>query len=358
MCINSMPAKTFLAARNDLLVLSALSLAATAAHAQSSVTLFGILDATFARGSGSIANQTQLTRGGLSTPRLGFRGEEDLGGGLRAGFWLDAQVNTDDGTSGSTNTNNQASGNGPAQGLTFSRRSTVSLMGNWGEFRVGRDVVPQYHNLVRGDVFGNVGVGSAILYTAIITGDTRVRASNMFSYLSPKVGGFSAQLSHYLGENASNTPIKNDGTGTGLHLAYEGGALKLGAGWGRTEYAAGDVVQSNLHAGYNFDVARVVATLSRDRAGTLKARGSEIGVIVPMGSGEAKAAYSQYRRNVGGDGNKLALGYVYNLSKRTAVYATAARISNNGGASYALNGGRTAANASSTGYDLGIRHSF
>ena len=348
--------------KKHLLLLSALSLAATAAHAQSSVTLFGVLDATLGHGRGSLTKRTQLTRGGLATPRIGFRGVEDLGGGLKAGFWLEAQVNNDDGSSVATNTNNQTSGTSTApagtQGLTFSRRSTVSLSGDWGEARLGRDIVPQYHNLSRGDVFGNVGVGSAILYTAILTGEVRVRASNTLSYLSPKFGGFSAQLSHYRGENASGTPTEDDGTGTGVHLGYDSGPLQFGAGWGRTEYAAGDFVQSNLFAGYDFGVARVVATLSRDRAGTVRANGGEVGVVVPVGVGEVKAEYSYYRRNVGGDGKKLALGYVYNLSKRTALYATAARINNSGGAAYALNGATTAKDASATGYDMGIRHSF
>jgi predicted porin len=340
-----------------LLLASAMGFAG-AASAQSSVTIFGVMDATIAVGRGSLDDRTQLTRGGLATPRLGFRGVEDLGGGLRAGFWLEAQANTDDGSSAATNTNNQASGTGAGQGLTFSRRSTVSLLGNWGEVRAGRDVVPQYHNLSRGDVFGNVGVGSAILYTAIITGEVRVRASNTISYLSPKFGGFSAQVSHYLGENPSGTATEDDGTGTGVHLAYENGPLQFGAGYGRTEYAAGDVVQSNLFAGYDFRVARVVATISRDKAGTLSARGAEIGVGVPVGVGEAKAEYSFYKISNGREARKLAVGYVHNLSKRTALYVTAARVNNSGGASFALNGARTAANASSTGYDLGIRHSF
>lgn len=348
--------------KKHLLLLSALSLAAAAAHAQSSVTVFGILDVNLAYGSGSIANRTQLYRGGQSTPRIGFRGEEDLGGGLKAGFWLEGQVNPDDGTGAPTNTNNQASGNPPAlaggQGLVFARRSTVSLKGNWGEVRLGRDIVPNYNGLVRGDVFGNVGVGSAILYTAIIAGDVKVRASNMFSYLSPNVGGFTVQVSNWRGENASGTPTADDGTGTGLEVVYDKGPLKLSAGWGRTTYATGDVVESSVHAGYNFGVARVVATFSRDSAGSLDANGGEIGVGVPVGQGEAKAEYSYYRKSTGVDGTKFAVGYVYNLSKRTALYATAANISNSGGASYALNSASTGKNESSTGYDLGIRHSF
>jgi predicted porin len=346
--------------KKQLLTLSALSLAAIAAQAQSSVTAFGVIDVNLAYGTGSIANRTQLFRGGESTPRLGFRGEEDLGGGMKAGFWL--QVNPDDGTGSPTNTNNQASGNGPAlaggQGLVFARRSTVSLSNSWGEIRLGRDIVPSYWGLVRGDLFGNVGVGSAVLYTGIIAGDVKVRTSNMLSYFTPNIGGFSAEVSHWLGENASGAATSGDGTGSGVDLNYGAGPLKVSASWGRTDYATGDIVQSNLHAAYDFGVARVVATISRDSAGSLKANGTEVGVAVPVGVGLWKAEYSNYRKSVGGVGSKYAFGYVHNLSKRTAVYATVASLSNSNGAAYALNSAITAVNTTSTGYDLGIRHSF
>ena len=347
--------------KKHLLILSLAGIAG-AASAQSSVTIYGTLDATLAYGGGSIANRTQLYRGGLSTPRLGFRGEEDLGGGLKAGFWLEGQINPDDGTGAPTNTNNQASGNPPAlaggQGLVFARRSTVSLMGKWGEVRLGRDIVPANNPVVRGDVFGNVGAGASLLYTAIIAGDVRVRASNMFAYFSPSVGGFSAQVAHWLGENASGAATSDDGTGTGLELVYENGPVKLSAAWDSTTYATGDLVASGVHAAYKFGVARVMATISRDSAGTLNANGTEVGVSVPVGVGEWKAGYSNYRKSIGGVGTKYAIGYVHNLSKRTALYATAASISNSDGASYALNSASTGKNESSTGYDLGIRHSF
>ena len=113
------------------------------ALSQSSVTLFGIVDAAYSHGSGSIADRDQLTSGGNNSSRVGFRGTEDLGGGLSASFWLEAQFNADNGTGVATNLNNQAPSAGSASagggGLTFNRRSTVSLAGSWGEVRLGRD---------------------------------------------------------------------------------------------------------------------------------------------------------------------------------------------------------------------------
>src|SRR5205085_4224819 len=126
------------------LIALAVMAAAGAASAQSSVTLFGIVDAAVSRydsgGSGDAV--TKLTNSGYNSSRLGFRGTEDLGGGTSASFWLEAGLANDDGQGAATNSNNQASGAGAAvagrQGLTFNRRSTVSLSGGWGEGRLGR----------------------------------------------------------------------------------------------------------------------------------------------------------------------------------------------------------------------------
>jgi predicted porin len=94
--------------------------------------------------------------------------------------------------------------------------------------------------------------------------------------------------------------------------------------------------------------------------GGARGRGAVIGANVPVGPHEIRGSYSYYERNTPGDpkAQKLALGYVHNLSKRTAVYATVARVRNSGGSSVSLNGAVTAPNASSTGFDLGVSHTF
>ena len=90
-----------------------------------------------------------------------------------------------------------------------------------------------------------------------------------------------------------------------------------------------------------------------------KGKGWLLGGLVPVGAGEIRASYSQYK--VSEDDlktNKLAIGYVHNLSKRTAVYTTYARLKNKGGADQALNQAQTGVNGKSSGLDVGIRHSF
>lgn len=351
--------------KKQLLLLSALCTAGMAS-AQSSVTIFGVVDATLARGTGSVADRTSMLRGGLTSNRLGFRGVEDLGGGMKASFWLEAGMNVDDGEGQATNSNNQPSGVGAAvagrQGLTFARRSTVSLAGNWGEMRLGRDFVPQYNNLVAGDPFGNVGVGSSINFTNIITGVASTRASNQIGYFSPNFAGFTVNVGHYRGENAENgAATDKDGTGSGIRVNYKRGELFLGAAHGRTKYAAGDTSQTNFHAGYDFGRVELIGTYSRDKSGATAARGGSFGALIPVGPGVIRVAYSQYKMTTGAvsmDPKKYAVGYVHNLSKRTALYGTYAHVQNRGGSATALNGATTAANASSNGIDLGIRHSF
>ena len=355
--------------KKSLIALAVLA-AAGSASAQSSVTLFGIVDATLQWGRGSVADRFQLTNSGYNSSRLGFRGVEDLGGGMSASFWLEAGVNNDNGTGAATNTNNQASGGALAgmngsQGLTFNRRSTVSLSGRgWGEIRLGRDYTPQFWNLTVFDPFGTNGVGTTQTLSSIITGVTSVRASNTIGYFLPaNLGGFYGQIQYYTGENASNAgATEDDGTGIGLRIGFASGPFNVAFATSRTEYAAGDVRQSNIGGQWDFGVAKLMGHISRDENGAVDGRGWLIGGLIPVGPGEVRVAYSQYRTDagIGADpkSRKIALGYVHNLSKRTALYATYARVRNSDGAASALGGSTTGVNSSSSGVDLGIRHSF
>jgi predicted porin len=343
------------------LIALAVMAAAGAASAQSSVTLFGIVDATLQLGRGDIADRTRLTNSGYNSSRLGFRGTEDLGGGMSASFWLEAGVNNDDGSGAVTDTNNQGGTTGGG-GLTFNRRSTVSLAGGWGELRLGRDYVPGFWNLTVFDPFGTNGVGSTATLNGAFTGPTTVRASNSFGYfLPPNLGGFYGQAQYFLGENAENgAATEDDGQGWGLRVGFASGPFNVALGYTRTNFAVGDVEMMNLGGQWDFGMARLQAQYVRDEAVGTDARGWLIGALVPVGAGEIRASYSQYRIDAGTDPRvrKLALGYVHNLSKRTAVYTTVARVRNNGGSAVALGGATTSANSSSTGFDIGVRHSF
>ncbi len=347
-----------------LCLAAAACLVGAGAHAQSSVTVFGIVDAAVQRlqasGAGSLDS---VVSDANSSSRWGVRGVEDLGGGLKAGFWLEGGFSPDTGISGSTSTNNKDS----SAGALFGRRSTVSLMGGWGEVRAGRDTVPSFHNLSNLHPFGTNGVGSAgFLFYPVNAGGTtvrtNVRASNAVSYFLPAdLGGFSGQLMYAPGEQPSSpAATKSDGRYAGIHLRYNQGPLMIGAATGDTRFATGDFRQSNAGASYKFGPARLIALWGENKVGATRTRSAMLGTQIDVGSGQIRFGYTRLEaRGVANDAEHIALGYVHNLSKRTAVYANVARIDNDGaGKSFGVGLSPTAPGGASKGLEVGLRHNF
>jgi predicted porin len=369
--------------KKSLIALAVLASFAGVASAQSSVTLFGIVDATLAHGHGSTSNKTQLTNSGYNSSRLGFRGTEDLGGGMSASFWLEAGIANDNGEGVATNTNNQLTGAGAAvagrQGLTFNRRSTVSLAGGWGELRLGRDYTPQFWNLTVFDPFGTNGVGQTLttigttvaagISGTIPTDTTGTRASNSIGYFLPgNLGGFYGQAQYYLGENASNTGTEDDGSGGGVRVGWASGPFNVAVAASKTNFLAGDVTTANIGGQWDFGFAKLMGQYNQVKLdsvafGSPEGKGWLVGGLIPVGAGEIRLAYSTLKLEAGAlepEVEKAAIGYVHNLSKRTAVYTTYAFVKNKGGANFTLNGASngTVLNGDSQGLDIGIRHSF
>ena len=329
--------------KKSLVALAVLA-ASGAAMAQSSVTLFGIVDAAYTSGTGAGAgssDKTQLTNSGYNSSRLGFRGVEDLGGGMKASFHIEGALAND---------------NGNASGLTFQRRSTVSLQGGMGEVRLGRDYTPQFWNHTVYDAFGTNGVGSSRALNGY-GGATAVRADNTIGYFSPTMGGLQLQLQTYLAENASTAAKVNNGNG--LRLTYAQGKFTVAVASSTTTTGATTKIEStNIGASYDLGVAKVMALSTTDAAtGFADAKGMNIGALVPLAGGTFRIASSSSKR-AAVETKQTAVGYVMPLSKRTDIYATYARVTNAGGANVALGGAATAANGSSSAYDLGVKHSF
>jgi predicted porin len=253
--------------------------------------------------------------------------------------------------------------------LTFARRSTVSLISaTLGELRVGRDFSPHYYIRVDYDPFNNNGVGASQPVTSSPAAATH-RVSNSAAYWLPgDLGGVYGVAQYYLGENLSNAgATKKDGSGGGVRLGWRNPTVDLSLAHGLTHYATtattGDIISTNIGGRYNMGAFSVMGGLYRDKTETiagLKGRGAQIAGVWRVGAGEVKAMWSNYKTSAVGnpETKKLSLGYVHNLSKRTALYGTYARVRNSGGATFALNGAVTGANQSSSGFDVGIRHSF
>jgi len=342
--------------KKSLVALAVLA-ASGAAMAQSSVTLFGIVDAAYGVGKGSISNKTQLKNSGYNSSRLGFRGVEDLGGGLKAGFHIEAGVNNDDGTGSASSALNQAqtAANVGTQGLTFNRRSVVTLSGSMGELILGRDYTPQFWSETVYDAFGTNGVGTSI--SAFKGGTTGVRSSNGIGWKSPSVGGVALWAQSYMGENASTAA--KVGNGNGFRITFDQGKFSAAYADSSLTTGAGTTNKtSNLGASYDLGVAKLMAQSNTTKlTGAADIKGRNIGAHVPMAGGTFRVSQAQTDQ-AGKIAKQTSVGFVNPLSKRTDLYATYARVANSGGSAVALNGASTAANASSTGYEFGVKHSF
>jgi predicted porin len=375
--------------KKSLVALAALAVV-SAASAQSSVTLWGVVDASIANAKQNGVSKTYMSSSGLSSSQLGFRGTEDLGGGMSASFWLESQLVNDTG----------AGGTGGA--LSFNRRSTIDVAGGFGAIRMGRDYTPSFWNHTVFDPFGTLGSGAGSNITIGLGGNgaggenpgTAARTNNGLSYLygiAPNGGshglgsnGIYAQLTYAFAENASNLPA--NGKYTGGRVGYAMGPINAAVSYAEsvnnrfvasgTTFAAAlgtsiTYKAFNLAGSYDLGVAKLMAhigTNDSSDAGTKQSHWG-IGAQVPMGAGYIPVSYNVVKQdNAASTGaNQLAVGYVYNLSKRSALYTTYSKLSNKNGGVYTLLGGNGGHNpgiggattsGSATGMEFGVKHSF
>jgi predicted porin len=340
------------------------------AFAQSGVSIFGFVDATLGNyKTAGAASVVKMVSGGNQASRLGFRGVEDLGDGLRASFWLEAQTAVDSGAGSATNTNNTASGAG-ATGFNFNRRSTVSLSDWWGELRLGRDYNPTVWANVWWDPFLASGVASATNLAFAGTsgaGINAMRNSNAIGYLYnyavpvDKRVGLYGQAQYAMGEGTSS-----DGNVTALLVGYGYGPLNGTIAYSKTKLAAvGDYTQTNAGGTWDVGVAKLFAEYGIADSGLPGKRHTSymLGAKIIVGVGYIPLAYQSLKQNnaAGGKATQFALGYVYNLSLRTAVYTSYARIDNKNGLALSVGNGSGipgAVNAASSGFEVGLRTMF
>jgi predicted porin len=359
--------------KKSLLALAVLGAFAGVASDQSTVTLFGVVDLNARQTkNGSNDSLSTLSTDGNASSRLGFRGVEDLGGGLSAGFWLEAGLNADVGTIGGGNGNfngNAAAGTALAgsPGATFNRRSTVSLLGGWGEVRLGRDYTPAFWNTTVFDPFGTNGVAAftnvSINGLGTAGANVYVRANNTVGYFLPSnLGGLYGQVQVSAAEGSTATNLSNKTTSG--RIGYAAGPFNIAASYGISKTEPDEWKHWNVAGSWNFGFLNLMAQYDMQEAGAREQKTFLIGTVVPLGQGEFKFAYSKADQSGGGfdgaDADQIGVGYVYNLSKRTAMYGHYARIKNkNALANFVVPGGAgSAANNTSKGFEVGLRHSF
>lgn len=356
------------------------ALLATQAHAQSNVSIYGVMDLGYYNVSGDTSRSSGLGAGRNMTSRVGFKGTEDLGGGLQANFVLEGDIAADSGAGVSTpfvgwasTDNKTASANG---GFQFNRQSTVGLSGSWGSVTAGRNYTPTFLLDFAYDPFAENGVGASLLtLTSVFFNPAgsvaHLRASNLITYTTPANStGFNAMLAVAPSETAST--VAKEGGVTNAKIGYAKGPLMADVAWGKTKLAAtDDITTTSFGTAYDLGTIKPMFEYSRDTVGAAganaKKQGYLVGATAPVGQGQARISYSKAERSsdttTTGNVKQLAIGYVYNLSKRTALYGTYSHVSNSNysntaTAGYAFTGSATSINGNATGYDFGIRTIF
>ena len=338
------------------LTIIALSSIATGIYAQSTAEVFGVVDVGIARLSGTGVEKTGMESGAANISRIGFRGIEDMGEGLKAGYWLEAGLNVNTGASPVA---------ASAGGLEFNRRSTVSLIGNFGEIRLGRDDSATFLTPLLFDPFLTNGVGGTMSF---IMQGAPLQYNNVLGYfLPPKLGGFYGEVQYAFGGSASNVADPQAGHYYGARVGYKTSMLDVvfasGKLYGAT-HATDDSI-NNLGASYDFGAIKPMLIWATESVNGIKVSAEQLGFTAPIGSGVVRASYGVYSNssNSALDWKKIALGYGYNLSKRTQLYGTIARVSNSSGIQKAINpqglgSVGTSLGGSSSGVEVGIRHFF
>lgn len=355
--------------RFSLIVLAAAA-ASAQAQAQAQVTLSGTLDLGVKSVSNTgVGSQKSMSSGANSTSRIIVSGREDLGDSLWAGFHLEHGLLADTGAAASAS-------------KFWDRRSTVSLgHSRWGELRLGRDFVPSYSNWSRYDPFAYVGVArSANFVSASPTGpirsafgsnaNTTVRSDNAVQFLLPGgLGGVEGSAMVAAGEGGA--VASGLAKVIGLRLGYATKTWGVSAATTSSENSlTTDGKFKDTAIGGHAELAgvRLTAAWRQFDIGQAEQVLWLVGAVYSQGVHEFKASWnrSDMRGSVGttalgaNDASQWGLGYVYNLSKRSVVYASVARISNDGASRYTIADGPSgmAAGGSSSGYELGLRHRF
>lgn len=315
-------------------LIAAAALAASGAvFAQSSVQVYGIADVW----GGSVTvkkdgvkqypdSQTGLFDGGVSDSRFGFKGTEDLGGGLKAEFTLEQGFKLDDGSLAE-------------KGKAFNRQAWVGLSGGFGAVKFGRAYTA--FDDVSGAAASVFDSDLAPINNIFVSTWASTRVDNTIRYETPTFSGFSGAVSYSLGEDKTA-----DTSATKLYALsakYENGPLMLGAGYAKLDAEAdlsvfdkflgtvkGSLDATRLNASYDFGVAKALASYGRAKAkaagDSVRSNEWELGVEVPLAANLAlSAGYGRVTLKENGvkigKGNSLGAAVAYSLSKRTLVYA-------------------------------------
>lgn len=353
--------------KKTLLALAAIA-ASSAAFAQSSVSLYGVVDASVESIKGNDTTVSRVSSDNLAISRLGFKGTEDLGGGLKANFVLETAIKADTGSNGNLS----------SSGSTvrfFDRAAWAGLAGGFGELRLGRQ------DSSAGLLAGNTSLLGAQAYDDLKIAKTYAgadyrRLDNAVTYLLPTlVKGLSAQVQYSTaagtsGATGTETYGNDQGKTWGFNVAYAADGVVAGVGYVNGKFnPAGSVKDTGVlaYAGYDFAVAKLTGYYNMDKQTDAAEIRRLIGVRldVPVSKEFAvQASVSKVKNTTlatrGDDDNAtiVAMKGVYSLSKRTAVYGLFTNVNNSDNANLVVSGATAGFGKTSRGLAVGVSHKF
>lgn len=358
----------------NLLVGALGTTAVVAVHAQSSVTMYGLLDvapAVFSRTAAGDGNMSKLNTDAGSSSRFGVKGTEALGGGLSAIFNLEAPLDAKNGTvPGGASSGSCNAAAGCATTPAFWRRSAfVGLKGSFGEVTLGRNftaaIIKQADTLSAAPSGINTGMATTLLSQGV---SNDFWHSNQIRYDSPKLGPIDFSLEYAAGERGL-------GKSYGGNVRFLQGPVAVSLSALNNEDLVGkNVTWAILSGTYDFGRFKLHAAVDRvdNSDGVLGFVDSSLWAI--GGSFKATdaltlaAQYWSVKEKVGASSTSkvLVLNADYKLSKRTALYALFGSVDNNdlgiaplwGNQNFAGSGNVIVQNDKSNGLAVGIRHSF
>ncbi|WP_321963759.1 porin [Paraburkholderia sp. J7] len=322
------------------------------AHAQSSVTLYGVIDNGIEyqnAGSGSVV---RAVSGGLFASRYGLKGSEDIGGGIHVNFQLEQGFN---GVTGAASNAAEA----------FNRQAWVGFSGAFGETRFGLQNTPQYIFMnPELDPLAVMSIASPMNNFNSLT----VRVNNAISYFTPTVYGLTAQF--MVAMRDSTTKPSNGLQFYNAAVRYTNGTFRAAAGYEQAANAAGTSTLKVFNAGTSLGVGAARFYLAyhteRQTDNSVKRDVYEASTsyrIDPANQVALLYGYAHDRTGNGNNAQQIGLNYEYYFSKATTLYASAGFIQNRNKAQFTLNGTAYGGIAGAPGADtrgvvLGLVHTF
>ncbi|WP_322044378.1 porin [Paraburkholderia sp. J67] len=341
---------------------------ASAAHAQSSVTLYGIVDASMLYTSHTMSmttgqnegHQFSFTDSGMTGSSFGMRGAEDLGGGLRAVFTLESGISVANGAFNNSN------------GNMFGRQAWVGIDSSYGSVKAGLQYSPFFLSLYDTDPRGMSYFGSGLVSYVNNVYVTGLFNSNSISYTSPEIAGIQAAGMIALGGTAGDFQAGHQYSAS---LRYHLGGLTL-TGALYSSNSGGSAASTPIPSTVEFVGRTLGATYRFENSLTISASyalykvagsfdnsvysGGFSYFITPYLDANAGVWYTRDGNDGANHSIMTSAGLQFFLSKRTTIYGQVGYVNNHGrmDTGLSINNALYEVNGSTVGASLGIRHMF